>query len=98
MLAAGKPRPAKILRYRNPLTQDLSMMGSSQPPPRPLARATAERKELYEEEHPETVSVRKRGGPGRGHKNETEVRAGFVDSFIAATAKATGKGQNHDYR
>jgi hypothetical protein len=53
------------------------------------AKLTAERKELYEEEHPETVSVRIRGGPGRGNKNETESRLGFV----AATAKATGKGK-----
>src|SRR5262245_26967758 len=39
----------------------------------------ARRKEIYEREHPNAVSVRKRGGPGRGKKNESHGATGFID-------------------
>jgi hypothetical protein len=38
------------------------------------------RQELYEKRHPETVSVRKRGGPGRGKKKNERQN---VDSLAA---------------
>ena len=48
------------------------------------------RKELYEKLYPETVSVRVRGGPGRGKKNNSQNESGFV----VDTAKKTGKGRS----
>jgi len=40
--------------------------------------AIARRKVIYETLHPETVSVRERGGPGRGRQNERHHVAGFA--------------------
>jgi hypothetical protein len=57
------------------------------------AKLTAERKELYEEEHPEAVGHQVRGGPGRGNKTKPDSGFVSVDSFIAATTKAIGKGK-----
>jgi N6-adenosine-specific RNA methylase IME4 len=51
----------------------------------------AERKRLYEKAHPETVSVRVRGGPGRGKKNESRNATRFASAFIDDTAKKLGK-------
>jgi hypothetical protein len=39
----------------------------------------ARRKELYEKLYPETISVRSRGGPGRGKKNQSQIEISFVD-------------------
>jgi N6-adenosine-specific RNA methylase IME4 len=51
------------------------------------------RKALYEQLHPETVSVRKRGGPGRGRKrkNESQNATRFAPAFIDDVAKKIGK-------
>jgi N6-adenosine-specific RNA methylase IME4/ParB-like chromosome segregation protein Spo0J len=51
----------------------------------------AERKRLYEKAHPETVSVRVRGGPGRGKQNESRNAIGFAPAFIDDTAKKLRK-------
>jgi N6-adenosine-specific RNA methylase IME4 len=51
----------------------------------------AERKRLYLKQHPQTASVRVRGGPGRGKKNESQDATGFAPAFIDDTAKRTGK-------
>jgi hypothetical protein len=48
------------------------------------------RKEIYETLHPETVSVRQKGGPGRGKKNESQDATGFP-AFIDDAAAKTGK-------
>ncbi len=53
----------------------------------------AERKRLYLKNHPDTESVRVRGGPGRGHKNESQNENGFP-AFIDDTAAKTGKGRS----
>lgn len=37
-----------------------------------------DRKRIYEELHPETISVNIKGGPGRGHKTKTETAPVFV--------------------
>jgi ParB/RepB/Spo0J family partition protein len=57
----------------------------------PAERAAhyAARKPLYEKLHPETVSVTKRGGPGRGKKNARQNG----DRFTKDTAKKTGKSE-----
>ena len=51
----------------------------------------AERKRLYLKQHPETESVRVRGGPGRRKKNESRPATGKAPAFIEDTAKKTGK-------
>jgi hypothetical protein len=59
--------------------------------PAERAKLTAERKELYEEEHPET----KHGGaPGKsgGGKKAKEPNSGSL-GFVASSGKATGKGK-----
>ena len=48
------------------------------------------RKEIYEKLHPETVSVRKKGGPGRGKKNGSQDATSFP-AFVDAAAAVTGK-------
>jgi N6-adenosine-specific RNA methylase IME4 len=53
-----------------------------------------ERKRLYEKLHPEAVSVRVRGGPGRGKKNESQNGTRFSPSFIDDTTAKTGKGRS----
>jgi N6-adenosine-specific RNA methylase IME4 len=45
------------------------------------------RKELYEKIHPDTVSVRKRGGPGRGKRNESRAATSFIDDAAAKMGK-----------
>jgi N6-adenosine-specific RNA methylase IME4 len=50
----------------------------------------AERKRIYLKKHPETASVRVRGGPGRRKKNESHSATGKAPAFIDDTAK-TGK-------
>jgi MT-A70 len=42
-------------------------------------------------QHPETASVRVRGGPGRHKKNESQNATGKVPAFIDDTASKTGK-------
>ena len=61
----------------------------------PLAALTARRKAIYEELHPETVSVTKRGGPGRGNKNDRQAGDSFAgsDRFTSETAKKTGRSE-----
>jgi ParB-like chromosome segregation protein Spo0J len=51
----------------------------------------AERKRIYLKKHPETASVRVRGGPGRRKKNESHSATGKAPAFIDDTAKKTGK-------
>lgn len=63
----------------------------------PAERAdhTARRKEIFEELHPEKkwgASIGKASGRGRPKIEETDSGSS-IDSFIAATAKATGKGK-----
>jgi N6-adenosine-specific RNA methylase IME4 len=48
----------------------------------------ARRKEIYEAIHPETKSVRDRGGPGRGNKNERHDVASFSDDTAAKTGQS----------
>jgi len=56
------------------------------------AHLIARRKELYERIHPETVSVKVRGGPGRG---KTNPKSGLVsEPFVDATAKATKRSRS----
>lgn len=52
----------------------------------------ARRKEIYEALHPETVSVNKRGGPGRGHKTEPIIGSVSPISFVEDTASKVGSG------
>jgi hypothetical protein len=55
---------------------------SSTTPPRRQARTAARLRateELYEKLYPETISVRSRGGPGRGKKNQSQIEISFVD-------------------
>jgi ParB/RepB/Spo0J family partition protein len=58
----------------------------------PAERAAyiGKRKQIYEKLHPETVSVRKQGGPGRGKKNES-TDATLFPAFIDDAAAKTGK-------
>lgn len=69
------------------------------------SKALARRKELYEALHPETKPVNKRGGPGRGHKeNQRQNDVGFPEgkssesaapSFTEDTAKKTGRSKSN---
>jgi hypothetical protein len=54
----------------------------------------ARRKAIYVAMRPETVSVRVRGGPGRGKENQSKVRTGLSDAFIDNTAKTTGRSRS----
>jgi N6-adenosine-specific RNA methylase IME4 len=56
----------------------------------------AERKRLYLKRHPETASVRVRGGPGRGKKTSSASATGFAPAFIDDTASTTGKHRTTD--
>lgn len=56
-----------------------------------LARALARRKEIYEQLHPETRPVTRRGGPGRG-KKKTSAKSAPV-SFTEDCARKTGRSQ-----
>jgi ParB/RepB/Spo0J family partition protein len=58
--------------------------------PAERAAHVGKRKQIYEKLHPETVSVRKRGGPGRGKKNESTDATRFP-AFIDDAAAKTGK-------
>ena len=60
--------------------------------PAERAKGTARRKALYEQQHPETVPVTQRGGPGRGKKGR-QVGDGFSDRFTADTAAKTGQSE-----
>jgi ParB-like chromosome segregation protein Spo0J len=60
--------------------------------PAERAKCTARRKALYEQQHPETVPVTQRGGPGRG-KSGRQVGDGFSDRFTADTAAKTGQSE-----
>jgi hypothetical protein len=60
--------------------------------PAERAKCTARRKALYEQQHPETVPVTQRGGPGRG-KNGRQVGDSFSDRFTADTAAKTGQSE-----
>jgi len=51
------------------------------------------RKELYEQKHPETVSVTKRGGPGRGKKNGRQNGEGLADRYTKDAAEKTGDSE-----
>ena len=55
--------------------------------------AIARRKAVYEELHPEARSVRERGGPGRGHKNEGHNAPGFASETanVASVNESTVK-------
>lgn len=48
----------------------------------------ARRKEIYEAIHPETKSVRDRGGPGRGNKNERHDVASFSDDTASKVGQS----------
>lgn len=54
------------------------------------SKAIADRKEIYEELHPETRPVTERGGPGRGNKTAATV-ADVSSSFVDDTAAKTGR-------
>lgn len=53
------------------------------------ARALRRQKEIYEALHPETRSVTRRGGPGRGHK-KTSDKVAVVLPFSRESARKTG--------
>jgi hypothetical protein len=53
----------------------------------------ARRKELYEQKHPETVSVTRRGGPGRGKKNGRQNGEGLADRYTKDAAEKTGDSE-----
>jgi hypothetical protein len=55
-----------------------------------VLRALRRRKEIYEALHPETRSVRERGGPGRGNKTSENVA---LVSFTSDTSAKTGKSK-----
>lgn len=52
-----------------------------------LGRGLARQRELYERAHPESLSTRVTGGPGRGKKGAMEGRQ---ESFVTATARQVG--------
>lgn len=53
------------------------------------------RKKIYERLHPETTSVRERGGPGRGKKNEENESQNEIGlpAFVDDAAKQTGRSR-----
>jgi hypothetical protein len=55
--------------------------------------ALAGRKAIYEELHPDTVSVTARGGPGRGKKNDRQNGDGFTERFTKDAAAKTGMSE-----
>jgi len=59
--------------------------------PAERAMHLAARKQIYLKQHPETASVRVRGGPGRSKKNESHSATGKAPAFIDDTANKTGK-------
>ena len=53
----------------------------------------ARRKKLHEQKHPETISVTKRGGPGRGKKNGRQNGEGLADRYTKDAAEKTGDSE-----
>lgn len=58
------------------------------------ADLSARRKQIYLRLHPETASVRDRGGPGRGKKTSPETGLVSTPSSIDATAAFTGRSRS----
>jgi hypothetical protein len=54
------------------------------------ARALLARKQIYEIVHPDSRSVRVRGGPGRGHRNKTSDKMAVVLPFTRESARKLG--------
>jgi protein gp37/ParB-like chromosome segregation protein Spo0J len=61
--------------------------------PAERARASGRRKELYEQEHPETKPTNK-GGPGRGKATRSKDRTESAPAFVDDTAAKTGMARS----
>jgi len=69
-------------------------LGHADLSPAERALHVARRKAIYEQRHPETRSVRVRGGPGRGRKNQSQVATGFIDDTAGAASASADRSIN----